>query len=76
MLKTDKWRTLPSSNGEMAINWTGQILLREKAKNCLYAVGSGEIFLQPEDLIFMHAEYQAWLAAGNTPVPPGAVVCM
>jgi len=76
MLKVDKWRPLPSNKGEMAINWTGEVLLRETAKNGLYMQGSKDIFLRPEDVAYIHTEYTAWLAAGNNPVPSGTIVAL
>ncbi len=76
MIRLDAFRPLPSGRGQMAINWTGEVILQETAKNNLYMQGSKDISLQPEDIIFIYQEYAAWVAAGNQPAGPGAIFCL
>lgn len=75
MFDPDHWRKLPSGKGSMAIlQRTGIIVFRETHKNGLYMQGSGELFFDAKDIEFAQQEYQAWLAASNSPPPPGTVV--
>lgn len=66
MYDPDYFRPLPSGSGEFAISkMRGTIFLRENGKNCIYMQGSKEIFLKPDDIIFIANELQNWLNSRN-----------